>query len=480
MGTLFGAYVGPNKAHLGVFEKWLGRKVDVVVAHGGRRDWNDLASSIGWITGEFVPLAAKVCLSQPMCPPGTNIADIADGKYDSYFQTAAKGVLAKYPGSGEIVISLGKEFNGGWMPWTSNGKEETWKRAWRHLVIDIYRKVSNRFRFNWVPNYGEVDPDKSYPGNDVVDYIGLDFYPYRRFHGDNGAAAWAKIRDNQFGLEWHRKYAAAKGKPANWDEVGVDQADPGGAEFVRLMGEYINKHKHLAWVVYWDEPSTGERVSDDRRPVMTKVFRETFGKPLTWDSAPVPAPEPTPAPQPTPAPAPAPVNTPIVLALDTVNAQCLTRKAGFSEPIRGYLSGWEGDAFWALVAANRKGSIPMDPNKEGNAERVAASLLMDMYAKRAEFTGEAGNFLTFLIGTLKPFAPDVKEPQQPAPTPVPTPDPEPEPEPVPTPTPDPVPTPTPEPVKPSARVVWEDQYTRGVEVTLPASTKTTFITTVLK
>ena len=67
-----------------------------------------------------------------------------------------------------------------------------------------------------------MDPTEAYPGDDVVDIIGMDVYaetwdastsdPDKRF---------AYFLDQPFGLKWHRDFAREHGKPISYPEWGV-------------------------------------------------------------------------------------------------------------------------------------------------------------------------------------------------------------------------------------------------------------------
>jgi len=58
------------------------------------------------------------------------------------------------------------------------------------------------------------------PGDDVVDYIGLDVYDFK--YEGSAAERWdSYYLKAPFGLEWHREFAARHGKAMSYPEWGV-------------------------------------------------------------------------------------------------------------------------------------------------------------------------------------------------------------------------------------------------------------------
>ena len=76
------------------------------------------------------------------------------------------------------VVRIGWEFNGNWMPWAASKDPESYKRYFRRIVEIMRRAPGQRFQFEWCPNHGrkDMDPTEAYPGDDVVDIIGMDVY----------------------------------------------------------------------------------------------------------------------------------------------------------------------------------------------------------------------------------------------------------------------------------------------------------------
>jgi hypothetical protein len=112
--------------------------------------------------------------------PNYQLSDVANGTYDSYIRSYAKAAAAwGHP----FFLRFDWEMNGNWFNWGSqaNGNNAAeYVAAWRH-VHDIFTEVgATNVSWVWCPN---VDPDGTfenlaalYPGNEYVDWTGLDGY----------------------------------------------------------------------------------------------------------------------------------------------------------------------------------------------------------------------------------------------------------------------------------------------------------------
>jgi hypothetical protein len=115
-----------------------------------------------------------------------NLAGIAAGGADGAYQYVANTLVAA--GYGDAIIRIGWEFDGNWMPWSAQNDPSAFKAAYRH-VHDIFAAASAGFVYDWcgAAGYqraasagstwqGAADWSSYYPGDDVVDTVGLDVY----------------------------------------------------------------------------------------------------------------------------------------------------------------------------------------------------------------------------------------------------------------------------------------------------------------
>ena len=186
------------------WEKWLNQAPSSVlgVDFYARTTWEDFLG-LSWVPGIWKKLnpARNVVWSVPLTVKGTSLGDVADGMHDAEFEAAAKAISEAQPGA---IIRLGWEMNLVSMPWFAKGQEADYIRAFRR-VVGIFRRHSNGFRYDWCPGWGPQDSaaDLAYPGDDVVDYIGLDVYDFK-YEGSERERWEHYYLNAPFGLQWHR------------------------------------------------------------------------------------------------------------------------------------------------------------------------------------------------------------------------------------------------------------------------------------
>ncbi len=131
---------------------------------------------IPMITLEDHFVNAKPNVKQP------NLYSIVEGHFDPFFNKWAKQIKEV---NGTVLLRILHEFNGDWYPWciANNDKNpELLIKAYRH-IYDIFKiqQVSN-VKFIWCPNSTSFPQEKwnfimdAYPGDEYVDYVGLDIY----------------------------------------------------------------------------------------------------------------------------------------------------------------------------------------------------------------------------------------------------------------------------------------------------------------
>jgi hypothetical protein len=158
----------------------------------------------------------------------------AAGAYDEeYREVAALLAAAGYP---DAVVRLGHEMTLPWSPWSAvDGNHDAYRTAFRHVATTM-RRVAPRLRFEWAPavrSFGLYGPP-AYPGDDVVDVIGLSVY----FRADRDGAWSPQLWQNQLlaPLQQHHAFAKQRRKPVSYPEWGLTQDTP---EFVQAMADWF-------------------------------------------------------------------------------------------------------------------------------------------------------------------------------------------------------------------------------------------------
>ena len=281
---------GFNPTNATRFEEWLGRKSDFNVEfltdtgytdHPGvdGKIVTDALSHSGWITNTWTQASRpdrNMMFSVPLSTKqDPSLAHVAQGEYDSSFESIARGIARTYPNA---IVRIGWEFNGDWYPWAAKGRADDYVNAFRH-VSKIFKAASPNFTIDWCPTQGfsaKSPADVAYPGDDVVDVIGMDVYNDYRW-GDfkeDSEKRWEWLRSYTFGLEWQAKFAGAHGKPLSQPEWGVNKDDP---IFIEKMHQWMASHNY-AYEAYWNSNSAFKgSLSDGQYPHAADAYKRLFG-----------------------------------------------------------------------------------------------------------------------------------------------------------------------------------------------------------
>jgi len=127
--------------------------------------------------------------------------------------------------------------------------------------------------------YHQFPAELAYPGDDVVDVIGVDAYNDGNFPRiADPIARWIKFRDQDHGLAWHARYAAAHKKPMSYPEW----ASGGGADddpyFIQQMYAWMTTH-NVAYASYWNSNSDFRgALSNNQYPQAADMYLQTFAR----------------------------------------------------------------------------------------------------------------------------------------------------------------------------------------------------------
>lgn len=355
-GDTLGIYPGAgSSAGVTAFEQTLGRSIDRAHDYLDKSSWASMLD-LAWLAEKWADagFVDRTVLTVPMIPDtGGTLAQGAAGDYNAHFRTLAEKLVAS--GHPNVVLRLGPEFNGAWFPWTMNVPDggALYAAYWRQIVATMRSVPGAAFKFDWCPNAGsawigggqQLEAGDAWPGDDVVDYVGLDIYdqswaPNRI----DPVARWNEYVYQRNGMAWHAAFAAAHNKPMTFPEWGLaDRTDGfGGGDtpfFVEQMYRWIALHP-IAYHLYFEssDPNAEYAVFSGRFPNAARRFVELFGPnpPATLPPAapPPPGPPPPPAP-PAPPPPPPGVTPPGTPPPGATGSATGTGSSGTTDPHRG-------------------------------------------------------------------------------------------------------------------------------------------------
>lgn len=212
-----------------------------------------------------------------ICNPMSGLSVINNGSLDSYLTNFAAWLATRY--DTEILISFGPEMNGGWHSWGQKAVE--YKKAFVR-VAGLFKKANAKIKMCWVPNWAKgypwgttsLDPAGAYsdyyPGDDVVDYVGLNFYykdwemedkvPDWFWHGERSCLGHTKFYDT-FCVDHNKPMIITEnsGVDLNYNKEGSSTRVPldsiQQAEFKRQyvcgMSQLMNEHPLLQIVIFF-------------------------------------------------------------------------------------------------------------------------------------------------------------------------------------------------------------------------------------
>ncbi|MFJ8398951.1 glycoside hydrolase family 26 protein [Streptomyces microflavus] len=260
----------------------------------------------------------------------------AAGDFDQHFTRLAERLVSL--GVPDTVIVLGWEMNGTTYTHRCGPDPASWKAYWQRIVTAMRAVPGQEFRFDFTPSRGRdaVPWTECYPGDDVVDIIGMDSYDQ-----PPGESFDDQIND-PYGLQKHVDFAAERGKPISFPEWGLFR-NGDNPEYMRRMLDWIDRHQPLYQTITDYCPHGVWQCKSN--PRSSRVFRTKLVE-MAAPVKPAPSAPPTTAPSPSPTPTPSappavqPSPTPSVQPAPTDPEPPVTRQWCIAVPFGDWLGQW--------------------------------------------------------------------------------------------------------------------------------------------
>jgi hypothetical protein len=261
----WGAYVGWRISDRENFEKIVGKEMNhqAVFVHWGNENEFPIDIAKGLKSRNKTLIIFWEAMDYNIDSseqPNFSYDSILKGSWDKYISSFS--VQAQDYG-GPIILIPFEEMNGDWYPWSgtkNNNNPQKHIQAYRY-IHNFFKNVPN-VKFGWVinndsvPDTTENQPELYYPGDDYVDYLGVN--------GFNFGQPWENF--NQiFGkplelLKTYRKpiyifsFACAQGsKKAAWITDALSVQIP---KYPKIKGwVWFNEKKEKDWRVWSDQNS---------------------------------------------------------------------------------------------------------------------------------------------------------------------------------------------------------------------------------
>jgi len=220
--------------------------------------------------------------------PAAEFPDIAAGRYDSQIRQAAKTAKEF---SGEIMIRFAHEMNITAMPW-GPGQEgnvgNAYVEAWRHVVSIFRQEGAVNVKWVWCPNvdWGGVPFSQYFPGDEWVDYVGLDGYNW----GTVGTEQW-QTASKLFGASY-ATLTQLSSKPVVLGEVSSGETGGSKAAWIRegFLHTIPEQFPRVSAVVWFNAVAEQDwRINTSSSAL--EAFREVAANSLYGGPNPAPRPE---------------------------------------------------------------------------------------------------------------------------------------------------------------------------------------------
>lgn len=294
-----GVFVGTEPDTADAYQDWLGADLDLVVDFPSRGSWAEIADP-DYMIQAWKNRGYRPVYSIALLPTGDESATIeqgATGAYNTYYRKLARNLVKA--GQEDAILRLGWEFNLETSRWATDD-EDAFIAYWQQIV-DTMRAVSGEaFEFDWNVNNGtnKYDGVEYYPGDDYVDYVGVDAYdvsyawrtyPYpddcdTDCRTDRQKRAWDNaVYGGRRGLAFWADFARHRGKPMSIPEWGLwDRQDGhGGAldtSYLERMHDFITDEDNgVAYQAYFEfDGDDGPHTLQTAYPDAGETFRSLF------------------------------------------------------------------------------------------------------------------------------------------------------------------------------------------------------------
>lgn len=182
------------------------------------------------------------------------LADINAGNWDTYIDSwGAAAAALDLP----FMLRFGHEFNGNWYPWSlaKNGQDgNAYKAAFRRVVTRLRAAGAHKIRHVWcfnnesTPAQSWNDPRNAYPGDDVVDWIGIDGY---NFGTSQTWSRWTSFRD-VFRSAVEMASQIAPTKPVILAEMGCSETGGDKATWITQMATELAQMPSVRAFTWFD------------------------------------------------------------------------------------------------------------------------------------------------------------------------------------------------------------------------------------
>lgn len=288
---ILGIFPGSDWSRIRPFERWLERRfavtthyVDAAIPDQERQQFVFDAMTDQW-NGGRVPIVTWQPFPRSDDENENVTREIAAGAYDDILSAWARDLGEWLSGENErrsVYFRPFPEMNGDWVPWGADSTTiDDFVTAWRRVyeTMGDAGLADERVQWMWNPNateHGDHETESYYPGDEYVDWIGLDGY---NFGDSQQHSSWQS--PNEVFEPMLERLTALADKPLSLPEFGSSSYRDGEyrpAEKARWIDDafdlieqydvrmvcWFNIDKETDWAVFGGGRGTDTYSADDR------------------------------------------------------------------------------------------------------------------------------------------------------------------------------------------------------------------------
>jgi hypothetical protein len=268
-----GAWAGGGDAstqRVVAFGSWRGTPMDAATAYPEMDTWQELHDS-NWHITTFNGFEGILSFGLPMLPEEDkgDFSAIVRGEHDWVYQDVARDLVTN--GRGRSVVRIGWEANGDWFPWGASATDAPeYVAAYRHIV-EVLHRVAPDLVIDFDLSCGTALRGQTdrldalnllYPGDDVVDLVGCDFFDWHATASTDEASWSRSIKPaNAVGIQDVADFARTHGKGLTYPEWGLASHEEGGmgdnSFFIEKVRSFFEDNADILVLEgYFSEPET--------------------------------------------------------------------------------------------------------------------------------------------------------------------------------------------------------------------------------
>lgn len=264
------------------FQRARGRPVDVLAVFPTRDSWDTILQD-WWMSPTAVPrgFAGTLAVGAPLFPSDGSLESAAAGGDSARWEELGRLIATRYP---DAWVRPGWEMNIPNWPWAATPDNvESYKSAFRHAATGLKRGGPGlRIVFNPNEGRGASLPDArlAYPGDDVVDVVGIDAYDWYPAYDARG---WQEHRTKDQGWDFWADFARRHGKRFAVPEWGVmagsDASGGDNPAYVTQVLEWMGTNANIMdFEAYFEETDDYCRCALSQNPQAAAAYTATLGR----------------------------------------------------------------------------------------------------------------------------------------------------------------------------------------------------------